>query len=215
MKYTIKYPLYELDLNHAAGNRIVIGIDEAGRGPLAGPVAAAAVALNLNDPIPGLDDSKKLTPKKRDEIYHEIISRAMAWSVEMVDEKSIDKLNILKASLTAMRIAAMKLNVKNPVYLVDGNRMVDELRPQINIIGGDSLSASIAAASVIAKVTRDRFMIEISGNYPEYGFERHFGYATREHLAALDKYGPCPLHRKSFEPVRIALQRKNGFGLFS
>jgi ribonuclease HII len=214
LKKSAKYPLYDHDLLHAQENFMVIGMDEAGRGPLAGPVAGAAVILDLENPIVGLNDSKKLRPQKRDEIYDEIIHRAIGWSVELISENEIDRINILEASLLGMKTAAMKLNVDNPVYLTDGNCAISGLIPQIKIIGGDSLSASIAAASIIAKVTRDRYMIELSSKYPEYGFDRHFGYATKDHFTALEKYGPCPIHRMSFKPVRLVFERKNGFGLF-
>jgi len=202
-----KYELYEFDRLYLDKKSVIIGIDEAGRGPLAGPVVAAAVALDLNNPIYGLDDSKKLAPKIRKSLYGEITSRALGWSVAFVDEDDIFELNILWASLKAMFLAARKLKINNPLYIVDGNRSVYGLYPQVTIVKGDSLSASIAAASIIAKVTRDKFMTDLSSSYPQYGFERHFGYATKEHIRALNEYGPCPHHRRYFEPVRIVLEK--------
>lgn len=201
----MKYNLYEFDLSLLKGDEVIVGIDEAGRGPLAGPVVAAAVVLNLNEPIVGLNDSKKLTPKMRKILYQEITKSALAWSVAFVDEKEISELNILNASLKAMFLATEKIEIANPIYLVDGNRMVYGLQPQINIVRGDSLSASIAAASIIAKVTRDDYMAELAILYPQYGFERHFGYPTKEHVRALYKFGPCPCHRTNFEPIKSIL----------
>lgn len=177
----------------------VCGVDEAGRGPLAGPVCAAAVILPPNAEIDGLNDSKKLTAKRREALYDVILSQAVAYGIAMVDEKTIDKINILQATFLAMRQAVEQLSVTPELALVDGNREPDfGSIPVKTIIKGDSLSANIAAASILAKVTRDRFMMEQDQIYPQYGFAVHKGYGTQAHYAALRTYGACPIHRKSF-----------------
>lgn len=176
----------------------ICGVDEAGRGPLAGPVCAAAVILPFGLEIPGLNDSKKLTDKKRSELYDQILSSAVAYGIAVADEKEIDEINILQATFRAMERAVSKLDVKPDLILVDGNRL-----PQLDteaqaVIKGDSLSASIAAASILAKVTRDRFMEQQDVIFPAYGFAVHKGYGTKRHYEALTEHGPCPIHRMTF-----------------
>ena len=177
----------------------VCGVDEAGRGPLAGPVCAAAVILPQDLMIEGLNDSKKLTEKRREALYEIITREAVAYGIAFADEREIDEINILQATFLAMRRAVEQLAVRPDIVLVDGNREPDlgEL-PVRTIVKGDSLSANIAAASILAKVTRDRFMLEQDAIYPQYGFAVHKGYGTKAHYAALTQYGPCPIHRQSF-----------------
>jgi len=182
----------------AEGFSVICGTDEAGRGPLAGPVAAAAVILPEGFDAEGLDDSKKLTEKARDRLYDYITANAVSWAVELVDEKTIDEINILEASQLAMRRAAARLEPKCDLVLVDGNIARGFDITAVPIIGGDAKSLSIAAASVIAKVTRDRYCEKLDGLYPEYGFLKHKGYPTKAHREAVMKYGPSPCHRKSF-----------------
>ena len=180
------------------GYQLICGIDEAGRGPLAGPVCAAAVILPANAEIPGLNDSKKLSDKKRRELFPVIKETAVAYAIVMVDEKTIDEINILQATFRAMEQAANQLNVKPDYILVDGNKLPALTVPAKAVVHGDSLSASIAAASVLAKVTRDDFMLEQAKQYPEYGFDIHKGYGTKAHTAAIWEHGPCPIHRTTF-----------------
>ena len=180
------------------GYKLVCGIDEAGRGPLAGPVCAAAVILPPDCRIEGLNDSKKLSEKKREKLFDEITENALAWSVSLVDERVIDEINILQATFLAMRRAMDQLRVRPDIALIDGNRETDFGLPVQTIVKGDSLSANIAAASILAKVTRDRFMLEMDEEYPQYGFATHKGYGTRAHYAALREFGPCPIHRRTF-----------------
>lgn len=180
---------------------LVAGVDEAGRGPLAGPVFAAAVILDDMSPISGLADSKKLSPKKRDLLYDIIKARALCFSVAMASVDEIDQLNILQASLLAMQRAVKGLRLKPMKVLVDGNRLpVLDIRAEA-IVKGDSKVASISAASILAKVERDRWCMEIDSQYPLYGFAIHKGYGTSVHLNALKEHGPCALHRSSFAPV--------------
>ncbi len=180
---------------------LVAGVDEAGRGPLAGPVFAAAVILDDMSPISGLADSKKLSPKKRDLLYDIIKARALCFSVAMASVDEIDQLNILQASLLAMQRAVKGLRLKPMKVLVDGNRLpVLDMRAEA-IVKGDSKVASISAASILAKVERDRWCVEIDSQYPLYGFAIHKGYGTSLHLNALKEHGPCALHRSSFAPV--------------
>lgn len=186
------------DEARAAGFRAVCGVDEAGRGPLAGPVVAAAVILPYTVTLEGLDDSKKLSEKRREALYEEITGAALAWCAASVDAATIDEINILQATFLAMRRAVEGLSLPADFALIDGNRAPLIEIPCRTIVGGDGRSPSIAAASVIAKVTRDRYMREMAREYPEYGFEQHKAYGTRAHYAALDAHGPCPLHRKSF-----------------
>ena len=182
----------------AAGYETVCGVDEAGRGPLAGPVCAAAVILPPDVQIDGLNDSKKLTDRKRRELYEVITQCAVAYGIALVDEKVIDEINILQATFRAMGEAIGALAVKPQLVLIDGNREGQFGVPAQTIVKGDSLSASIAAASILAKVTRDRLMEQYAEEYPQYGFEIHKGYGTKRHYEALRAYGPCPIHRMTF-----------------
>ena len=181
-----------------AGIKLVCGVDEAGRGPLAGPVCAAAVILPPGLEIPGLNDSKKLTDKKRRELYDIMIEQAVSYSIAFASEQEIDEINILQATFLAMERAIQKLSPQPELVLIDGNRTKDFGLPVRTIVKGDSLSASIAAASILAKVTRDRLMEEYDAQYPQYGFAVHKGYGTKRHYAALREYGPSPIHRKTF-----------------
>ena len=178
--------------------RIICGVDEAGRGPLAGPVYAAAVILPRNLDIEGLNDSKKLTEKKRAELFDVITARAVAYGIGSASEREIDEINILQATFLAMRRAIEAMPVRPDLALIDGNRDTDFGVPSETVIKGDSLSASIAAASILAKVTRDRVMERFAEEYPRYGFEVHKGYGTKRHYEALREFGPCPIHRQSF-----------------
>ena len=180
------------------GMTLVCGVDEAGRGPLAGPVCAAAVILPANIDIPGLNDSKKLTDKKRRELYPVIIEKAIAYGIAFADHKEIDEINILQATFLAMQRAIDALTVRPQIALIDGNREKDFGLPVETIVHGDSLSASIAAASVLAKVTRDDYMLKMAETYPQYRFDIHKGYGTKAHYAALVEHGPCEIHRMSF-----------------
>ena len=182
----------------AQGFRAVCGIDEAGRGPLAGPVCAAAVILPPDCRIEGLNDSKKLTDKRRRELYDVIVENAVAYGIAFASHQEIDEINILQATFLAMRRAMDQLRVRPDIALIDGNRETDFGLPVQTIVKGDSLSANIAAASILAKVTRDRFMLEMDEKYPQYGFATHKGYGTRAHYAALREFGPCPIHRRTF-----------------
>jgi ribonuclease HII len=190
----------------------VAGVDEAGRGPLAGPVAAAAVILPAAFACPLLDDSKKLTKRRREILYHEITGNpAVVWAVALVGPEEIDAINILRATHKAMALALASLSEKPDIALVDGLPVKGLPVPHEALVKGDALSLSIAAASVIAKVTRDRFMEKLGSDFPAYGFARHHGYGTREHLEALRKHGPCRHHRRSFQPVsQLALQAGEG-----
>ena len=183
---------------YAKGYEFVCGIDEAGRGPLCGPVVAAAVILKKEDHIEGVNDSKKLTEKKREELFEIIKERAVAWSVGIVDEETIDRINILEATRLAMKKAVEGLSKKPDFALVDAEKKVPIDVPYSPIIKGDALSESIAAASIIAKVTRDHMIIELDKEYPEYGFAKNKGYGTKEHTEAILKYGLCKVHRRSF-----------------
>lgn len=176
----------------------ICGVDEAGRGPLAGPVCAAAVILPRDLEIEGLNDSKKLTEKRREALYDIIVKEAVAYGIAFATEQEIDEINILQATFLAMRRAIGQLSVRPDVVLVDGNREPESDIPVKTIVKGDSLSANIAAASILAKVTRDRFMLEQDRLYPEYGFALHKGYGTKAHYAALTEHGACPIHRRTF-----------------
>lgn len=182
----------------AEGYQIICGVDEAGRGPLAGPVCAAAVILPPNADIPGLNDSKKLSDKKRRELFPVIKEQAVAYGIGIATHQEIDDINILQATYLAMERALAQLSVKPELALIDGNRAKDFGLPVRTVIKGDSLSASIAAASVLAKVTRDDMMLEMAQTYPGYGFEIHKGYGTKAHYAALTQMGPSPIHRMTF-----------------
>ena len=180
------------------GYDIVCGVDEAGRGPLAGPVCAAAVILPRDLQIEGLNDSKKLTDKRRRALFDVITAQAVSYGIAFASEQEIDEINILQATFLAMRRALDQLSVRPAIALIDGNRETDFGLPVRTIVKGDSLSANIAAASVLAKVTRDDFMLEQAQRYPQYGFDIHKGYGTRAHYEALRQHGPCPIHRRSF-----------------
>ena len=183
---------------HAQGISAICGVDEAGRGPLAGPVCAAAVILPANLEIPGLNDSKKLTDKKRRELFPVIKEQAIAYGIAFASEKEIDEINILQATFLAMQRALDQLEGKAAFALIDGNREKDFGLPVMTVVKGDSRSANIAAASVLAKVTRDIYMEELAEKYPRYGFEIHKGYGTKAHYAALTELGPCEAHRQTF-----------------
>ena len=191
--------LWELERGLIAqGISPVCGVDEAGRGPLAGPVCAAAVILPPEIEIPGLNDSKKLTDKRRRALYDVIIENAVSYGIAMVHEKEIDEINILQATFNAMEQAILQLSVKPAMALIDGNRERPFPVPVQTVVKGDSLSANIAAASILAKVTRDRYMEEMAEKYPQYGFEVHKGYGTKAHYAALTEHGMSPIHRCTF-----------------
>lgn len=180
------------------GIKIICGVDEAGRGPLAGPVCAAAVILPSNIDIPGLDDSKKLSDKRRRELFPVIKEQSVAYGIGLASHEEIDEINILQATFLAMERALDQLDVKPDLALIDGNRAKDFGIPVQPVIHGDSLSASIAAASILAKVTRDDLMVEYAEKYPQYAFEIHKGYGTKAHYEALRTYGPSPIHRMTF-----------------
>lgn len=180
------------------GVRVICGVDEAGRGPLAGPVCAAAVILPPDAQIPGLNDSKKLTDKKRRELFPVIKETAIAYGIGLASHEEIDRINILQATFLAMERAIAGLSVKPELALIDGNREKDFGIPVKTVVHGDSLSASIAAASILAKVTRDDLMLELAKEYPRYGFEIHKGYGTKAHYEALRTYGSCEIHRMTF-----------------
>ena len=186
------------EIEDSLGLHVICGVDEAGRGPLAGPVCAAAVILPEHLQIPGLNDSKKLTDKKRRELFPVIQQQAIAYGIGLASEAEIDEINILQATFLAMRRALEQLTVLPEIALIDGNRETDFGLPVKTVVKGDSLSANIAAASVLAKVTRDNIMVELAQQYPEYGFEIHKGYGTKAHYEALRTYGPSPIHRRSF-----------------
>ena len=183
---------------YAQGLKLVCGVDEAGRGPLAGPVCAAAVILPEHIEIPGLDDSKKLSDKRRRELFPVIKEQAIAYGIGMADCSEIDEINILQATFLAMERAIAALGVKPEIALIDGNRQKDFGINVETVVHGDSLSASIAAASILAKVTRDDLMLEMAEKFPQYGFEIHKGYGTKAHYAALAEHGPCEIHRMTF-----------------
>ncbi len=183
---------------YSGGVKIICGVDEAGRGPLAGPVCAAAVILPEHLELPGLTDSKKLSDKKRRELYPIILEQAVAYGIGFASEKEIDEINILQATFLAMQRALDQLKVKPDLALIDGNREKDFGIPVKTVVKGDSLSANIAAASVLAKVTRDNLMLEMAQQYPQYQFDVHKGYGTKAHYAALTEYGPSPIHRMTF-----------------
>lgn len=195
--------LWELERDcWAKGHDLVCGCDEAGAGPLAGRVYAAAVILPRELAIEGLNDSKKLTPKKRDRLYDVIVERAEAYSVAWVEAQEIDETDILSARMNAMQRAIDGLKVRPDFALIDGNRDHGKqgavTTPHATVVKGDSLSASIAAASILAKVSRDRYMEEMAAEYPQYAFEQHKGYPTKLHYEKLRQYGPCPIHRRTF-----------------
>ena len=185
---------------------LIAGVDEAGRGPLAGPVSVAAVILDPNHPIAGLNDSKKLSEARREALYPQIIEHALAWHIEFVQADEIDELNILHATMAGMRRAVCALQPAAQLARIDGNRIPTGLPCHAEaLIGGDALDPAIMAASILAKVARDRAMIALHEEFPAYGFAVHKGYPTPAHLAALMAHGPCPQHRQSFAPVRKSL----------
>jgi ribonuclease HII len=188
-----------------AGRTIVAGVDEAGRGPLAGPVSVAAVVLPLDYHLPRLNDSKKLSHVVREELFAQIMDAAVSYHVALVDSETIDRMNILQATRMGMYEAIARLSPAPKEVLIDAVELPKLPMPSQFIIKGDAKSASIAAASILAKVTRDRLMEDYDREYPNYGFAQHKGYGTREHIDAIRKYGVCPIHRKSFEPIRSML----------
>ena len=188
------------------GTYFVAGVDEAGRGPLAGAVFAGAVILDPDKPIEGLADSKKLTEKQREALFEIIQERALAWGIGRADSEEIDRVNILQATFLAMQRAIANLSIVPTLALIDGNQL-----PKLNcaaktIIKGDETEPAISAASILAKVSRDREMVLLAEQFPEYGFAKHKGYGTKEHLLALEKYGPCKIHRQSFAPVVACME---------
>ena len=191
--------LYEFEHGkRELGYKYICGVDEAGRGPLAGPVFAAAVIFPEDYEIDGLNDSKKLSEKKREKLYYEIIEHALAYSVQSCDNNVIDEINILEATMLAMKTAVESLGIKPDIVFVDGNRLPKLEVPAEYVIKGDATSASIAAASILAKVSRDRFMYEMDKKYPEYCFEKHKGYPTKLHYEKIREFGPSEIHRLSF-----------------
>ena len=197
------FPLPPLDEEYREkGYSLIAGVDEAGRGPLAGPVFAAAVILPPDSGLPPLLDSKKFLPARRETLYHQILSVAVSWYVARVENPVIDEINILQATMKAMVLAVKNLAPTPELVLVDGNRSPFTETHSRTITKGDRLSQSIGAASILAKVQRDRVMVEYHNCWPHYGFDRHKGYGTREHLDAIIRHGPCPIHRKSFRGVK-------------
>jgi ribonuclease HII len=190
--WTREYAIYD------SGVTLLCGVDEAGRGPLAGPVCAAAVMLPRGCEIPGLNDSKKLTEKRREALFDTICEKALSFGVAMAGVEEIEERNILGATFLAMNRAIEKLPVQPELALIDGNRNKGIAVPSRCVIGGDGKCADIAAASILAKVTRDRYMLEMAEKYPQYGFDRHKGYGTAAHYAAIREFGPSPIHRMSF-----------------
>lgn len=190
------------------GKRIA-GVDEVGRGPLCGPVVTAAVILDPNNPIAGLNDSKKLTEKKREALFVEIQTKALAWCIARAEVEEIDRLNILQATMLAMQRAVQGLSIKPDLALIDGNRCPQLSIPSEAVVQGDGLVAEISAASILAKVSRDREMAILDQQYPGYGIAKHKGYPTPAHLKALQELGPTPIYRRSFGPVRRFLKTTN------
>ena len=180
------------------GYNLIAGVDEAGRGPLAGPVFAACVILPDDCYIEGINDSKKLSEKKREKLFEEIINKAISYSIKSVDEKIIDEINILNATHMAMNEAINSMDITPDFVLIDGNSIKNIKIPYQTVVKGDAKSISIAAASILAKVSRDRYICDIANKYPQYFFEKHKGYGTKVHTDALKKYGPCEIHRKTF-----------------
>jgi ribonuclease HII len=189
---------------------LVAGVDEAGRGPLAGPVVAGAVILDPADPIDGLRDSKRLTALRREALYEEIQEKALAWAVGYADVEEIDRINILQATMLAMRRAVAALQPAAEYALIDGNRCPDLVCPAQAIVRGDSRVAAISAASIMAKVTRDREMLSLDASYPGYGLAQHKGYPSKAHILALETLGVTPIHRRSYAPVRRVMEQQAG-----
>ncbi len=196
-------PFYKEELRYYKKFGTIAGVDEAGRGPLAGPVVTAAVILDMNKKISGLNDSKKLSEKKREELYDIITKKAICWEIKIVSPEIIDEINILQATLFGMEEAVLSLKVKPDLCLIDGNKIPKKLIGfSKTIVKGDAKIASIAAASILAKVTRDRLMHKLHDKFPQYNFKQNKGYPTKEHIAALDKYGVLDCHRKSYKPIQ-------------
>lgn len=183
------------------GINLIAGVDEAGRGPIAGPVVIASCILPVNYRIPGLNDSKQLSKKKREELYKEIVKHAVSYKIIFVSAKEVDESNIYSVTQEAMKEALLSLDIKPEYALIDFMPIKDIDIPTKSITHGDALSASIAAASILAKVSRDEYMAKMDIKYPNYGFKHNMGYATKMHMESLEKYGPCPIHRKTFYPV--------------
>lgn len=206
--------MYEFEEKYfLLGYKHIAGTDEAGRGPLAGPVTAAAVILNPLDQIEGLNDSKQLSKKKRQLLVKEIKERALAYAIVFISEAVIDEINIYQASKKAMIEAAKQLSISPDFILSDAMPLKESGVPFEAIVKGDTLSASIAAASILAKEARDDYMVELSHHYPEYHFEKHKGYPTKEHIAAITKYGILPIHRKTYDPIKTMLLDQLSFDL--
>lgn len=203
----VRAAVLQADFDFGMPGEVRCGVDEAGRGPLAGPVVAAAVILDPARPIKGLNDSKVLSAKVREALYEQIVERAMAFSIAEASVAEIDEINILHATMLAMRRAVEGLSITPELALIDGNRCPTLPIRAEAVIGGDALIDSISAASILAKVTRDRLLHEMHQQHPEYGFAAHMGYGTPQHLAALMAHGPCGHHRRSFAPVRQAWER--------
>lgn len=196
---------YDREVRGDAG--LLAGVDEVGRGPLAGPVVGCAVVLPSDADLPGLDDSKRLSTAQRGKLFDSIMSQAISVSLTSVGERLIDSINILQASILAMTWAVEGLSLEPDVLLVDGPYRLPSRCRQLALVGGDGLSLSVAAASVVAKVTRDELMIRLDETYPHYSFQENKGYGTKSHLEALSRHGPCPAHRYSFAPVKTSAQR--------
>lgn len=198
----------------ALGYQRIAGVDEAGRGPLAGPVVAAACVIPEGVLIEGINDSKQVLASERERLYLEIVSlKEVDFGIGIIDAKEIDQINILRATFEAMKAAIAALNAKPDYLIVDGLHLPTADTPGLAIVEGDGKSQSIAAASILAKVTRDRIMLELHTKWPQYGFHQHKGYGTPEHLAAIRQYGPCPIHRMSFEPLKV-LKKSHQLELF-
>ena len=202
-----RLPCWDAEADLAGCKGLIAGVDEAGRGPWAGPVVAAAVIFHAGDRLDGLNDSKKLKAERREALYDQIRARAMV-GVSIISVQEIDRINILQATMTAMRNAVEQLAEPAAAVLVDGNRCPETLCKAVPVVNGDARCPSIAAASIIAKVTRDRLMIELGEDYPEYGWSGNKGYGTRAHSEAIARFGITPHHRRSFAPIRAALKRK-------
>jgi len=195
--------LYEQErLLTSSGYNLIAGVDEAGRGPLAGPVVVGAVILPLGCHLPFINDSKKLSAMQREKLYHLIREVAIAVQYAVIDRETIDRLNIYQATVLGMYTAIQQLVPRPEAVLIDAVPLPDLTIPSVSLIGGDAISASIGAASIIAKVERDRIMLTLDEQFPHYGFAKHKGYGTAEHMKALEQYGPCPMHRQSFEPIK-------------
>ena len=188
---------------------LIAGVDEAGRGPLAGPVVAAAVILDPTKKIEGLKDSKALSVKKRGELEEEIIDKALCWKVSFVSKEEIDSLNILQATLKAMKLAVEGLEVRPSQIQIDGSNRIEVKIPIETIVGGDSKKENIMAASILAKQERDRYMLVLDKKYPQYGFKDHKGYGTKKHILSLKEFGPCEEHRVTFSPVKKIILKSN------